>query len=359
MSDHNAAFPPGSDLSEPGNIAPVVGALQDQFHDYLQAKFGTDSGAHDRKESPEQVAMLRPEPSGLASPEPYPGPSASASPEPAPSSSSSSSSDSSSDSSSSSSGPGTILNYAGYITYASLAASAFGHDDPLQLQTRATRFFQEKILHHHAIDNPQVWEAMGDTLMTEEHLTQQGAKFKAVKFGTLKNEVKHESAADKNSDKDAEHDGKEAQGIINDISGGLRSPADYVLAAKFLYSEAVNKADARAGQEGKDHKDEKRLLGRLNLLSGETDRTDALSTRDSSIDPLLDELGSRVAYRLDEAALMERYGSKVPELGWSTQAESLRDQAKAIYDDPAALSEPVRMRLHQKYPDILIDRPNQ
>jgi len=255
------------------------------------------------------------------------------------------------------SGLGTAFNYFGYITYIGLAASAFGHDDPLNLQTKATRFFQEKLLHHHAIDNPQVWAAMGDALMTEQHLTEQGAHFKPAKLATLKSEVKHESDEQKRQDKALEHDGKAASDIVNDIRGGLRSPADYVLAAKFMYSEAVAKADARATKEAVDHKDEKRLLGRLTLLSGETDRTDAMGARDNSVTPLVDELGSRISYRLDEAAMIERFGSHVPELGWTQEAASLRAQAKAIYDDPKALAEPVRARLHQKYSDILTDTP--
>ncbi len=252
---------------------------------------------------------------------------------------------------------GTVLNYAGYITYAGLAASAFGHDDPFQLQTRATRFFQEKILHHHAIDNPQVWAAMGDALMTEQHLASQGAKFKPLKLGTLKGEIKREDAGGKGQDdgKALEKDAKEANDIIKDITSGLKSPDDYVLAAKFLYSEGVAKADARALKESTDHKDEKRLLGRLNLLSGETDRTDAVATRDNSVNPMLDQLGARVSFRLDEAALLDRYGSKVPELGWAKEAADLRAQARAIYDDPNALSEPVRRRLHSRYADTLSD----
>jgi hypothetical protein len=119
----------------------------------------------------------------------------------------------------------------------------------------------------------------------------------------------------------------------------------------------VSKADARAVKEGQDHKDEKRLLGRLNLLSGETDRTDAIGAMDNSVSPMLDELGSRVSFRLDEAAFLDRYGSHVPELGWKKEADDLRAQAKAIYEDPNALSEPVRRRLHQKYSDVLTDKP--
>ncbi|MGH7488822.1 MAG: hypothetical protein ACREMY_24955, partial [bacterium] len=83
-----------------------------------------------------------------------------------------------------SSGFGTAMNYAGYMTYIGLAAGAFGHDDPFNIQTKATRFFQEKILHHHAVDSPQVWMAMGDALMTEQHLAANGAKFKPLKLKT-------------------------------------------------------------------------------------------------------------------------------------------------------------------------------
>jgi hypothetical protein len=318
MTDSSAGLSPSLDASVAGisDTSAPTAAFQDQFHDYMQGKFAGSNGDAGTKEP---VLMA------------------------------------SATNSSSSSGLGTLMNYGGYITYISLAASAFGHDDPLQLETRATRFFQEKILHHHAIDNPEVWSAMGDALMTEQHLASQGAKFKPVKLKTLNGEIKHESAEEKLQGKAVEHDAKDADAIIKEITSGLKSPADYVLAAKFLYTEAVQKADARAAKEGTDHKDEKRLLGRLTLLSGETDRTDALSARDNSIDPLLDELGSRVSYRLDAAALMERYGSKVPELGWAKEAADLRDQAKAIYNDQTALSEPVRRRLHQKYADILTD----
>jgi hypothetical protein len=317
----------GSDnyaLSQSGGLSDTsapTAALQDQFHDYMQGKFGNDRAGTGSKE-PVLMAM-----------------------------------GGGTDSSTSSSALGSVMNYAGYITYISLAASAFGHDDPFQLETRATRFFQEKILHHHAIDNPQVWAAMGDAVMTEQHLALQGAHFKPLKLKTINGEVKHESAEEKLQGKAMEHDAKNAQDIIKDITSGLKSPADYVLAAKFLYSEAVEKADARATKEATDHKDEKRLLGRLNLLSGETDRTDAMGARDNSVDPLLDDLGARVSLRLDEAALLERYGSHVPELGWDKEAADLRTQAKTIFDDPNALSEPVRNRLHQKYADVLSNNP--
>lgn len=294
--------------------ASSTAAFQDQFHDYMQGKFAAGARPDAAKDS------LVVADSG-------------------------------------SSALGSVLNYAGYITYAGLAASAFGHDDPFQLQTRATRFFQEKILHHHAIDNPQVWAAMGDALMTEQHLASQGAHFKPLKLSTLKGEIKRESADGKGQDdgKSIDQDAREANDIIKDITSGLKSPDDYVLAAKFLYSEGVAKADARALKESTDHKDEKRLLGRLNLLSGETDRTDAVGTRDNSVNPMLDQLGARVSFRLDEAALLDRYGSKVPELGWAKEAADLRAQAKAIYNDPNALSEPVRRRLHEKYSDSLPD----
>jgi hypothetical protein len=247
---------------------------------------------------------------------------------------------------------GKYVSYMGYITYAGLAASAFGSDDPLQLQTKATRFFQEKLLHHHAIDNPPVWQAIGDIFMTEEHMASSGAAVKPIKLKTLQNEAKHES---KNGG--VEQDATEANKIIQDISAGLRSPSDYVLAAKFAYMEAVNKADLRASQETQGHKDEKRLVGRLKLLSGETDRAQAAQTTANSIAPIENELGQRVSLRLDTAAFLDRYGRNVPELGWSTLAAQLRQQAQSLYDDPTAISEPVRRQLHQRYPDQLKDVP--
>jgi hypothetical protein len=229
-------------------------------------------------------------------------------------------------------GASQFMNYVGYITYASLAAGAFGHDDPLQIELRATRFFQEKFLHHHAVDNPQVWTAMGDLMMSQEHLAGEGAKVKPPKL-------------------------KAAKEILKDVGAGLRGPADYVLAAKALYMEGINKADARAAQEAKDHKDEKRLDGRLRMLSGETDRVSAIESRDNSIAPIEDELGTRVSMRLDTAAFLERYGSQVPELGWNELAAKLRREAQATYNDPHALSEPVRRRLHQRYPNELVEQP--
>jgi hypothetical protein len=312
----------GYALSNPAALsdtASATSAFQDQFHGYMQGKFGTGGG---------DTAAI--EPTVVASTD-----------------------------NGASSAIGSVMNYAGYMTYIGLAASAFGHDDPFQIQTKATRFFQEKLLHHHAIDNPQVWSAMGDALMTEQHLAAQGAHFKPLKLGTVKNEVKHESDEQKREANDIDHDAKEANDIIKDITSGLKSPDDYVLAARFLYSEGVRKADARAVKEGTDHKDEKRLLGRLNLLSGETDRTDASGARDNSVNPMLDQLGARVSSRLDEAALMDRYGAKVPELGWTKEAADLREQARAIYNDTNAISEPVRRRLHQIYPDVLTDNQDK
>ncbi len=141
----------GSDTSAP------TAAFQDQFHDYMQGKFGTATTTGDTG-SKDSVLIAD---------------------------------------SSSGSPVGGILNYAGYITYIGLATSAFGHDDPFQLQTKAMRFFQETILHHHAIDNPQTWVAMGDAVMTEQHLAGQGAKFKPIKFATLNKEAKHETAEQK------------------------------------------------------------------------------------------------------------------------------------------------------------------
>ena len=238
------------------------------------------------------------------------------------------------------------------ITYVGLAAGAFGHDDPLQIQTRAMRFFQEKILHHRAIENPEVWVVMGDSLMLEQHLINSGVQFKPPKLGTLSKEVKRQRKANGSQSKD---DAQEAESILKDIRAGLKSPADYVLAARHLYLIAIEKADARALQEAKDHKDEKRLLGRLSLLSGETDRTQAIQTRDNSIVPLEDELGSRVSFRLDAAAMMERYGSRVPELGWNNEAARLRLEAQSLYSDANLIPEPVRRRLHQRYPEFLKD----
>lgn len=284
-------------------------AFQDQFHDHMQTRFASQDAT-----TPTEPVLMADNSQG------------------------------------SSAGVGSIMNYAGYLTYAGLAAGAFGHDDPLNLQLKATRFFQEKILHHHAIDNPQVWEAMGDALMTEQHLASQGAKFKPLKLGTLKSQVKHENKTD---DQELAQNGKEANAIIQDITGGLRSPDDYVLAAKFMYSEAIEKADERAAKEKIDHKDEKRLLGRLGLLSGETDRVDASGTRNGSINPLLDELGASVSYRLDEAAMMDRYGSQVPALGWSKESADLRTKALEIFNNPTALNPAVRTRLQKEYPDFL------
>jgi len=248
-----------------------------------------------------------------------------------------------------------VMSSIGYITYVGLAAGAFGHDDPLQIQTRAMRFFQEKLLHHHAIDNPQVWVAMGDLLLVENHLASQGAHFKPTKLKTLRNEVKHESKDQKRERKDFQKDAQEAQAVLDDITSGLRGPDDYVLAAKYCYMVAIQKADLRATQEAKDHKDEKRLLDRLKLLSGETDRVSAIQTRDNSVAPIADELGSRVSFRLDAAAILERYGSHVKELGWMEEAAKLKEEAQAVYTDANALPEPVRVRLHQRYPNDLKD----
>lgn len=250
-----------------------------------------------------------------------------------------------------------FLNYLGYITYAGLAAGAFGHDDPLQIQTRATRFFQEKFLHHHAIDNPQVWAAMGDLMMSRQHLAEQGVHAKPLKLKTLSRGAGHESKQRKQQRQDLAHNAREAESILQDISSGLRGPSDYVLAARFLYLEAIAKADARAEKEAIDHSDEKRLDGRLKMLSEEPDRVAAFQARDNSITPLEDELGARVSLRLDTAAFLERYGSHVPELGWSNLAAKLRSEAQAIYADQKALSEPVRRRLQQRYPNGLIDNP--
>jgi len=252
---------------------------------------------------------------------------------------------------------GTAFNYMGYITYAGLMAGAFGHDDPLQIETRATRFFQEKILHQHAINNPQVWVAMGDLMMSDQHLLAQGAKVKPVKLHSLTSEAKHESEEQKHQRKDFEHNAKDAQQTLKDITSGLKAPDDYVLAAKSLYIEAIAKADARAAQEAIDHKDEKRLAGRLTFLSGEPDRVAANQAKNNSVNPLEDELGARVSLRLETATFLDQFGSHVPELGWTAAAAKLRDEALAIYNDPKALSYPVRQRLQHNFPNELKDKP--
>jgi len=265
-----------------------------------------------------------------------------------------------------------FMGYVGDATYIGLAASAFGSDVPgfLQLQTNATRFFQEKILKHHAIENPQVWAAMGDALMLEEDMAARGIQFKPVKLGTLNSEVKREKTAEEKAHgKELEHDGQEANAIIKDITSGLKSPFDYILAARYLYAEAVRTADDRADQKT-DGKDEKRMVGRLKILSGETDRTDAFGTRNGSIGSVADVLGGRVSYRLDEAHLLNHFAGVVPaELGWAKEANDLTTRAKQIYDLPplkpgeqpqpglTPLAEPVRMRLHREYSDTLTDKP--
>lgn len=249
-----------------------------------------------------------------------------------------------------SSSVGSVLNYAGYITYAGLIAGAFGADDPLQVETKATRFFQEKFLHHHAIDNAADWQAMGDLLMLEQHLSSHGAKFKPAKMKGLEAEMKEEEKEHKDASKG---NAREAADVLKEIKAGLKGPDDYTLAAKALYMESISKADQRFAKEGKDHKDEKRLLGRLKLLSGETDRTSAFSTNNNSINPVLDELAAPVSLRLKTAEFLDRYGSHVPELGWTEQANKLRSEARDIYNDPGTLAEPVRLRLQQLYPDAL------
>jgi hypothetical protein len=263
---------------------------------------------------------------------------------------------------------GGVITYAGDFTYMGLALSAFGSDVPgvLQFQTNATRFFQEHILHHHAVDNPQSWAAMADAVLLEEDMAARGVPFKPVKFRTLKNEVKKE---DKGAGAETKHDAKEANQIMQDISAKVKTPFDYVLVSKLLYGEAIETADKRASDKT-DGTDMKKMLTRLNVLSGETVRTDGMGTRDNSVNQVGDVLGGRVSYRLDEAAMLDRFASSMPpEYHFAQEAARLRAEAKAIYDLPplkpgekpadgkVPLAEPVHRLLHREYPDILADTP--
>lgn len=261
-----------------------------------------------------------------------------------------------------------VMTYAGDLTYMGLALSAFGSDVPgvLQFQTNAMRFFQEHILHRHAVDNPQSWAAMADAVLLEEDMAARGVPFKPIKFGTLKNEVRKE---DKEAGTDTKHDAKEATQIMQDISAKVKSPFDYVLVSKLLYGEAIATADKRANDKN-GAADMKKMLTRLKVLSGETVPTDGMGTRDNSVNPVGDVLGGRVSYRLDEAAMLDRFaGSMPPEYHFAEEAARLRAEAKAIYDlpplkpgekpadDKVPLAEPVHRLLHREYPDILTDTP--
>lgn len=264
---------------------------------------------------------------------------------------------------------GSVMGVAGNLTYMGIALSAFGSDVPgvLQFQTNATRFFQEHILHRHAVDNPQSWASMADAVLLEEDMAARGVPFKPIKFRTLKNEVKKEDKAGT----ETKHDAKEATQIMEDISAKVnpRSPFDYVLVSKLLYGEAIATADKQADDKT-DGKNMKKMLNRLNVNSGETVLTDGMGTRNGSINSVGDTLGGRVSYRLDEAAMLDRFASSMPpEYHFAEEAARLRAEAKAIYDLPplkpgeqpadgkVPLAEPVHRLLHKEYPDILADTP--
>jgi hypothetical protein len=263
---------------------------------------------------------------------------------------------------------GGVMTSVGDLGYMGLALSAFGSDVPgvLQFQTNAMEFFQEHILHHHAVDNPQSWAAMADAVLLEEDLAARGVPFKPTKFRTLKNEVKKE---EKGAGADTKHDAKEATQIMADISAKVKSPFDYVLVSKLLYGEAIETADKRANDKT-DGADMKKMVARLSVLSSETVRTDGMGTRDNSVNPVGDVLGGRVSYRLDEAAMLDRFASSMPPAyHFAEKAAKLRAEAKAIYDLPplkpgekpeagkVPLAEPVHRLLHSKYQDILADTP--